>query len=243
MQPDRVATSVSLLAAANAQNNKDIDLVVLGEDESAKFLTRNLITDQLVHIKDNGYSRIEWIRLGKSSKIDLEENPPKEGKTFRIISASVLKHLDIVNLMKLSTVVGVTGDQSLSEALSCGVIPIYSYAAHKSELFSELFKTYERLGFPDVAEMFEFLSLNNNKSPLEKWARNLPHHKERFQLANRAVRKDFNLNHTLTSTCDDMLSKPVKEQYQQGITFFGEPVISTEEKPNTKQKNGSTPTV
>ncbi|OGN71715.1 MAG: hypothetical protein A3G30_03970 [Chlamydiae bacterium RIFCSPLOWO2_12_FULL_49_12] len=91
----------------------------------------------------------------------------KEGRKIRLINPFPISHHDARLLTALSeNVVGCTGDMSLSEALSEGLLPFYQIRSHKESFFRSLHDLAAETFSGDSNHLVAYLSALINWNPL-----------------------------------------------------------------------------
>lgn len=122
--------------------DKDIDLFCLGGDpKDGDNDKKQALLNTISAIKKDGFTKIIFVnQAGKEEELYQDKSAAKE-KVFRFVSYGGVSHPQIIALLAVSEdVVGVTGDQSLSEALSARKIPIYEARGHKENFCNKMSK-------------------------------------------------------------------------------------------------------
>lgn len=129
-----------------SKDQKHCDYVSIGEGDRLK---------ELEHAKESiirsGFGKIIYVdKDNKEHKI--YDDHKDQSKVFRLIAFPTLNHDDFLILLALSEkIVGVTGDQSFSEALVLGKIIIYECYGHKEAFFRGYIRLAEILGLNELA--------------------------------------------------------------------------------------------
>lgn len=114
-------------------SEKNQDIILVGEHEYLKLNALKSIQSKLM---DDGFERISFYNLDTQTELILH-NSRQEGKTYRAIYTRSMSHSSMIACMALSGVlVGATGDQSFSEAISSNKVIIYECLAHKENLIN-----------------------------------------------------------------------------------------------------------
>lgn len=241
------------IAVAASQHNKkrNVDFFTGGDFSSVERTLNN--PEVIDKIKNNGFTHIEFVNLnsqesetwlGKDSQVD-----EKDKKTFRILYRDKFNHDDVKQFFKLSTIVGVTGDQSISEALSCNVIPIYSALPHKRKLCLNLKEYFNSIDLesnsPKIGDIFMQLSTAEYNQSLsydkiESLGRLLGTDaiQARFIECHQTIRKNCELNKLICETVSERLNSTpllaaqntmenVEESsslFKSNTTFFPTPI-------------------
>jgi hypothetical protein len=124
------------LALSQHEQTKNHDLLFVGKDKATKV---EALKAKSADIFAQGFSKIEIIDPDSDTTEILQPEPPREGRTFRVILTERLAHASMKAGMALSDIcAGVTGDQSLGEVISAGKIITYECLEHKQGLIGSL---------------------------------------------------------------------------------------------------------
>lgn len=116
----------------NSEKNQDI--VTIGGKSKEKLEALNILKEKL--IQQSNFSKIIFVNLDKE-KEEILHDDKKDGKVYRVFYTKSLTHEQMLDLQILSNdLVGVTGDQSLSEAISAAKLIVYECLTHKIGLIS-----------------------------------------------------------------------------------------------------------
>lgn len=159
-------------------NQKNSDIVILGIQ--ANQTNVNLLKEVLDpdYITTKGIAHVEYIALSSDSSCFttlFEFKAKTEGKKWRIVFSQPIIHSDIISLLMASQpYVVVTGNLSLSEALSAGKIIEYEYRHHQLPLMKDLMQIAEKINplawkFLASSLSWPFASYNLKIKPKEEF--------------------------------------------------------------------------
>jgi len=171
------------------EKKENLDICIVHRETSFfDRLSRNIFN--LSYLQEKGISSLEIWKPGNSSNYEKTltlENKDVDGKTVRIFLPKRLNHDDFINMLIASQPhVLVTGDQSLTEAISAGKIIWYDVPGHKGMLNRNLIRLAETLENPLAAQ---FLKEGEKSSELK----NNPLLKDSFRELSHLIYKDHNL--------------------------------------------------
>lgn len=125
-------------AAYAINETKNQHILAIGLEKDQKFQALERCKDQLIA---NGYTHIEFIDLENQNPtpVILHHDTNKPEKVYRLYYARTLAHTAMDALQLVSDrVVGLTGDQSLSEGISAmEKVIVYERLTHKEQLYSD----------------------------------------------------------------------------------------------------------
>jgi hypothetical protein len=122
---------IKLVTHFEKKDNKNVDIIlILDESENLKTIFNPPFIKELF---DQGIGKVTILTsLQKIDEIVVDKSRPKQ---LRIICKKFVTHSDFLTMMKMSQpLVMVTGDQSLSEAISCTKRFVYECLVHKINL-------------------------------------------------------------------------------------------------------------
>lgn len=203
---------------AQASKNKNLDFIATGDLATVKKQLQD--SNFLQKLQQLGFTQVQFQNLDQDPNAEPElwlgkDQNNQSGKIFRILYRNKFIHDDFVKLLKLVNIAGVTGDQSLSEAISCGVVPIYSSSTHKTPAFKNfinILKNYD----PDVATVLENLSIQGKKNgKLDESINELlnqPEFKERFNFCAKNIREKHDLLPHVSKIIDELIAKKIQNE-------------------------------
>lgn len=151
-----------LMQLSNSPNyqKKSIDLISLGKkvvysNQGEECDIIKLIMKHEATLGQAGFTSIEVIQEGSLEVIRLAKNPANE-KILRVHNYDGIPRNDFINLASISEMfVGVTGDQSFTEILSLGKVPVYEVRAHKSRFIDGFNDLARQLNCEELAKFIE----------------------------------------------------------------------------------------
>jgi uncharacterized protein YjfI (DUF2170 family) len=131
------------------QSSKSQDILLVSGDA---FLTMAALVETFSQLKQNGFNKIIYVNLDtgdtdilfNDKMSDPLVHSSKPLKIYRLLHVSHLTHQEMIATLALSEdLVGVTGDQSLGEALSAKKLVVYECLSHKKELAEGLIEFFK----------------------------------------------------------------------------------------------------
>lgn len=120
-----------LQQAFQPSDAKHQDVVMVGKDADEKMAAIKKLVPML---KDRGFDRIAFVNVDSKHETVLHEGSGS-GSCYRVLYSASLSHQTMLALLDLSKdLVGVTGDQSFSEAVSRAKTVFYECFNHKKSL-------------------------------------------------------------------------------------------------------------
>lgn len=137
-------------------NNKNIDMVLIVDDPQELQSKIFLDTQLQKELEEQGIGKIDIVHpTTKGGMFTSSMTLSRSQKTLRIITRSKIAHCDFETCLLMSQPLTlITGDQSLSEAISTDKIILYELYRHKIGLGQSLIKLANKLALPLVAEYF-----------------------------------------------------------------------------------------
>ena len=190
-------------------SDKNQDVVMVGESEADKYaalqgIKANLMVDGFTHIS---------FYNADTKKEGILYDAGMVGKTYRVIYTSGMSHTSMMACNALSGhLIGATGDQSLSEALSSNKMMVYECLNHKRSLIQNYDAAIRNASHldPDITETLILLRTAETASQYERLGTYLrdPQVQEKFRLANRATVEKYRLGSEII---------PIYEKWKMGI--------------------------
>lgn len=141
-----------MIAEKEREKSKDIDIVLVGKDEVNYF--PKFLQESSSEFHKNGIAKVKLISQYSNGQ-EMEQTFPtglESGKTLRIYIKERLTHDDMMTCMiAANQFCLVTGDQTLSEAISSNGHYIYEILGHKEKLFQGIVNLAE----PELAKWLE----------------------------------------------------------------------------------------
>ena len=114
---------------------KNQDIIMVGNAVGLKISSLNNILDTLINT--GSIKRIIFFNCDTQNETTLYDATESNGKIYRVIYTHAMSHQSMLACIALSNpVIGVTGDQSLGEAISAGKTIVYETIKHKKQLIS-----------------------------------------------------------------------------------------------------------
>lgn len=181
------------------------EIITVGENSRQEIL--NIYKDELTKI---GYDSIQYIS-DKNEKFILKEvSSPK--RLFKLRHIEKLKQEDFRQLFQLSEIiVGTTGDQSFSEAVALGKIPVYEVALHKQGFFNGVIRQAKKLELPELVSFLSTFSYRleeineEKKRELNNFDRDSVY--QQFLKLREHIIKEFDLFKYIKTTTRNLLLK------------------------------------
>ncbi|CEK10152.1 Uncharacterised protein [Legionella hackeliae] len=128
---------------------KSQDVLCIGENSNSKLQALTRLKEDLIQ---KGYTRVSFIDINsKDEKVIYEgDNHGAEHKEYRVLYSKSMPFSSMQVLPLIATdIVGVTGDQSLAEAMSAKKLVTYECVSHKKDFARGYLKAVQR----EVSEM------------------------------------------------------------------------------------------
>lgn len=213
--PDRMpyyAATALTIAANQKDTKKNIDFLVGGNINNIKRELQD--PSFLENLRQNGFTDVEFISLADANSSEKWAKPDASSgqkKVFRILYQNSFNHADLKNIFKLSNIVGVTGNQSLSEAISSGAIPVYSVLNFSRDLFNRLVTYIQKNGGHKAALVFRDLAntSDSNADMIQMYGGMLADSdvKNQFIKAFNKIRNECDLEKAILATVEPVLSE------------------------------------
>jgi len=226
MIPHYLPTALAIGAAANVEK-KNVDLFVAGDYHTiqTQLNSRRFIK----RMKQFHFSHVEFINLSHNRNEPWLHQPGLPNRTYRIFYQERFSHQVVKQLLKLSQLSGCTGDQSLSEALSAGVFPIYSAMPHKIALLENLIVSIAAVNIniaslvSDLSSMRSFPNIDEEDylNHIEKFGALLGKNKTQtdFAQCSQFIRKQADFSKQLFKGIDTQLGYDQVEDQQKHFSF------------------------
>lgn len=178
-------------------SNKNQDIISLGRQQTHKKAALETMLSSLIK---QGYSQINFIDLDKNETCILFDNK-NTGKKYRLFSLTKVPHQQFLALLTVSAdLVGVTGDQSFSEAISARKIIVYECISWKADfIFAYHQVLHELTQDAQVKELATLLLMSESESDYQRLRELLSNQNLTSKLKQSAslIYQSYNLNETL----------------------------------------------
>ncbi len=158
---------------------KNQDVIMIGKTLDHKILSLSNIKDILV--STDAVKKIIFYNSDTQEETILHDALELDGKTYRVIYTNSMSHRSMLACIALSgPFVGITGDQSLGEAVSAGKTIVYECFKHKKNLISNYDRLIINISRCDayVQELLRLLrNASNTPEEYEQLGRLLHHQK------------------------------------------------------------------
>lgn len=132
------------------QPKRNCDILVVGSLEELKL---SELSDSLkISLKNTSFSQGEIVLADKKIPLLSAQSKSTSENKLRILHLPFVKNSDLIDLMLISeNITGVTGDQSFSECIALGNLPVYSCHSHKETFYNGLIKFAQEQQLPALA--------------------------------------------------------------------------------------------
>ncbi|WP_019218023.1 hypothetical protein [Legionella tunisiensis] len=169
--------------------------------------------DFLLALKNLGYTKISFYNeRGEEDSIVLDNNKPNE-REFRVFQRNRFHHDLMLDLMRLSDVCGVAGDQSLTEAVSLGAIPIPEEWHCQITIIGQMAKEY--YNHTVMAAFHNCLWQARRETDIDEWLKAgkiLKAHRSEANVVIRKIQEEANLYNALDYGLNRLFDKPQQEK-------------------------------
>lgn len=149
------------------QTEKSQDVILIGErkdPDSFAFLIpflqkKEFSSERLSQLNQRGYSRVVFVNMDQD-KTEVIFDDGGSGKEYRVLYTKSVPYTAMQALPLLTTagIAGTTGDHSLTEAMSQGLLVTYEYISHKKDLIKGyLAAVANATNHPGVIRLAEYL--------------------------------------------------------------------------------------
>lgn len=208
-----------------AESTKNQDIFGVGRNERVKLLA---VKEMLPVLMESGFNKILYISLDTNEKQVLYEQANKEPvkKIYRFFYTNQLTHPEMIAILALSgDLVGITGDQSLGEALSAKKLIVYECLSHKRKLVEGLIRFFEvaskNHNTKKLVELLIKINIDdprdNKKNVLKKLLSD-PAVLSNYQVICQRIHQDFDLLKPIKSSIEPIISHIVAQNTKLGQT-------------------------
>ncbi len=181
-------------AGFSKASSKNQDIIMLGKDIDSKIMALQKIKRQLFAA---GFTKIIFFDVEHQEKMII--NSPHENgsdeKIYRVIYLSRMSHPSMLACMALSSpLIGVTGDQSLGEAISFGKTIVYECLEHKQDLIHDYDVLLNETHDTSINRLVKLLrSHSNNPAEYDELGNLIRRCHAQLNTFNQQLSKKYNL--------------------------------------------------
>lgn len=215
----RAATA---FAASNDKDHANFFVSANNKQNKAQSIF-NMLKDNdfLLALKQLGYTKISFYNeKGEEDSIVLDNNKPNE-REFRVIQRNRFHHDVMLDLMRLSDVCGVAGDQSLTEAISLGTIPIPEEWHCQVTIIGQMAKEY--YNHTVMAGFHNCLWRAQLETDIDRWleaGKMLKAHRSEAKVVIKKIQEEANLYSALDYQLNGLFDKPQQEKIDHYNQLF-----------------------
>ncbi|WED44565.1 hypothetical protein [Legionella cardiaca] len=226
-----------VLAASNDKDHANY-FVSASEKMGKDKVVREMLQEEDFKstLKALGYSKIVFYDKTSeqpSANIVLDDKKA-EGREFRVFQRPRFHHDVTLDLMRLSDICGVAGDQSLTEAISLGAVPLAEEWRCQTVINKQIALTY--YNETPMAIVFNNTWLRRDNADIDLWqeaGEAIRHGRKAIGVALTRLQEESNLYNALDYTLNLQLTKP----HQEKITEFNKKFIEVLENHTSNLKN------
>lgn len=200
----------NFFVSANDKQNKAQSIFTMLKDKDFQLALKNL-----------GYTKIRFYNeKGEEDSIVLDNNKPNE-REFRIFQRSRFHHDLMLDLMRLSDVCGVAGDQSLTEAISLGAIPIPEEWHCQVTIIGQMAEEY--YNHTVMAGFHNCLWQVRRETDIDRWleaGKILKTHRSEATVVIKKIQEEANLYNALDYRLNGLFDKAQQEKIDHYNQLF-----------------------
>ncbi|STX40961.1 Uncharacterised protein [Legionella donaldsonii] len=200
----------NFFVSANDKQNKAQSIFTMLKDNDFQLALKQL-----------GYTKISFYNAkGEEDSIVLNTHKPNE-REFRVFQRSRFHHDLMLDLMRLSDVCGVAGDQSLTEAISLGAIPIPEEWHCQVTIIGQMAEEY--YNGTVMAGFHNCLWQARRETDIDRWleaGKILKAHRSAATVVIKKIQEEANLYNALDYRLNGLFDKPQQEKIDHYNQLF-----------------------